>query len=33
MASDRTRSTIMARTTSRGIGAPMPAECERISAC
>ena len=33
IASDRTRSSIIARTTSRGIGAPMPAACERISAC
>ena len=32
-ASERTRSSIMARTTSRGMGAPMPAACERISAC
>jgi hypothetical protein len=32
-ASDRTRSSIIARTTSRGIGSPTPAACERISAC
>ena len=33
IASDRTRSSIIARTTSRGIGAPIPAACERISEC
>ena len=33
MASDRTRSRIMARTISRGMGSPMPAACERISEC
>ena len=33
MASERTRSSIMARTTSFSIGAPIPAACERISAC
>ena len=33
MARDLTRSSIIARTTSRGMGAPMPAACERISAC
>ncbi len=32
-ASERTRSSIIARTTSRGIGAPTPAACDRISAC
>ena len=32
-ASERTRSSIIARTTSRGIGAPTPAACERINAC
>jgi hypothetical protein len=33
IANDRTRSSIIARTTSAGIGAPSPAACERISAC
>ena len=33
MASERARSSIIARTTSRSTGAPMPAACERISEC
>ena len=32
MASDRARSSIIARTTSRSTGAPIPAACERTSA-
>jgi hypothetical protein len=32
MASERVRSSIIALTTSRSIGFPMPAACERISA-